>query len=135
MCSSDLTPRDGSSDRASLVSALGGLWLAGVEIDWTQVHDGERRRRVPLPTYPFERRSYWITAPGGAALDHSHQPSALSHVVTANPADHSHQPSALSHLVIAPPALIEDEADDLVQAIRAQLTLMERQLELLQLSE
>jgi acyl transferase domain-containing protein len=140
------TPRDGSSDRASLVSALGGLWLAGVEIDWTQVHDGERRRRVPLPTYPFERRSYWITAPASAApaqldpFDRSHQPSALSHVVIAQPArpdpsDHSHQPSALSHVVTAPPALIEDEADDLVKAIRAQLILMEQQLELLQLSE
>src|SRR5262249_47725731 len=36
------------------------LWLAGVEPDWAAFHDGEPRRRVPLPTYPFERRRFWI---------------------------------------------------------------------------
>jgi amino acid adenylation domain-containing protein/non-ribosomal peptide synthase protein (TIGR01720 family) len=43
-----------------LLVALGQLWLAGAEIDWAGVHAGEHRRRVPLPTYPFERQRYWI---------------------------------------------------------------------------
>lgn len=47
--------------------ALGRLWLAGVEVDWRALHIGERRRRVPLPTYPFERRSYWV-APAESAM-------------------------------------------------------------------
>ena len=29
-------------------------------MDWERFHTGERRRRVPLPTYPFERQRYWI---------------------------------------------------------------------------
>ncbi|MFD6156426.1 type I polyketide synthase [Nocardia sp. NPDC060256] len=45
-------------ERLAMASALGRLWLAGVEVDWTA--DGERRRRVPLPTYPFQRERYWI---------------------------------------------------------------------------
>lgn len=57
-------PRPGTSQSefASLLQAFGSLWLAGVPVSWTSFHEGERRRRVPLPTYPFERRRYWIEA-------------------------------------------------------------------------
>ena len=34
-------------------------WLAGAEVDFTALHEG-LPRRVPLPTYPFERRRYFI---------------------------------------------------------------------------
>jgi acyl transferase domain-containing protein len=44
--------------------ALAELWLAGGQPDWRAFHAGERRRRVPLPTYPFEPRRYWRDAPG-----------------------------------------------------------------------
>jgi len=44
--------------------SLARLWLHGGSPDWRAFHAGERRRRVPLPTYPFERRRYWLTAPG-----------------------------------------------------------------------
>ncbi|HEX2092676.1 MAG TPA: beta-ketoacyl synthase N-terminal-like domain-containing protein [Longimicrobiaceae bacterium] len=43
-------------------------WAGGAEVDWTALHQGERRRRVPLPTYPFERRSYWVHPRAPAAL-------------------------------------------------------------------
>lgn len=46
-----------------LLSALGKAWVAGVAIDWAGVHDGEHRRRVPLPTYPYQRRRYWVDPP------------------------------------------------------------------------
>jgi polyketide synthase PksN len=44
--------------------ALAELWLAGGRPDWRAFHAGERRRRVPLPTYPFDPRRYWREAPG-----------------------------------------------------------------------
>ncbi len=47
-------------DPAFLLTSLGKLWLLGGRIDWDGFHDGERRRRVNLPTYPFERQRYWI---------------------------------------------------------------------------
>jgi acyl transferase domain-containing protein len=53
-------PREDHPDRAFLLRALGKLWLAGVRIDWARVHEGESRRRVELPAYPFERQRYWI---------------------------------------------------------------------------
>lgn len=47
-------------DQRAAVEALGELWLAGVSIDWQKFHEGERRVRVSLPGYPFQRQRYWI---------------------------------------------------------------------------
>ncbi|HEY3566611.1 MAG TPA: amino acid adenylation domain-containing protein [Thermoanaerobaculia bacterium] len=55
-------PKDTSSDLAVLLGALGRLWVAGGRIDWAAFHAGQGRHRVPLPTYPFERRRHWIEA-------------------------------------------------------------------------
>lgn len=53
-------PGDAFTDVEHLLTAVGRLWLAGVEVDWCAFHSRERRRRIPLPTYPFERQRYWI---------------------------------------------------------------------------
>lgn len=51
---------DRQSDVMFLLNTLGQLWLSGVEIDWSGFYAAERRHRLPLPTYPFERQHYWI---------------------------------------------------------------------------
>lgn len=56
-------PRDEHSDVAFLLSTLGRLWLAGVQVDWSGFYSHERRHRLSLPTYPFERQRYWIELP------------------------------------------------------------------------
>ena len=43
-----------------LLDAAGRLWLTGHELTWAHLHDGESPRRVPLPTYPFQRMRYRI---------------------------------------------------------------------------
>ena len=53
-------PDETQPDLPFALGALGRLWLAGVSIDWQAFWDGERRRRVVLPTYPFERQRYWV---------------------------------------------------------------------------
>ncbi|HEX8559855.1 MAG TPA: beta-ketoacyl synthase N-terminal-like domain-containing protein [Pyrinomonadaceae bacterium] len=60
-------PGEGRSEVESILQTVGGLWLAGVEIDWRAFYAGGRRRRVELPTYPFERRRHWIDPPEEAA--------------------------------------------------------------------
>ncbi|MDX2205392.1 MAG: SDR family NAD(P)-dependent oxidoreductase [Hyphomicrobiaceae bacterium] len=57
--------RDGA-DRASLLEAAGRLWVAGVAIDWPAMHAGAEPRRIPLPTYPFERQRLLIERPAPA---------------------------------------------------------------------
>jgi acyl transferase domain-containing protein len=57
---------EGGSDLEHLLTAVGRLWIAGVEVDWARFHGGERRLKVALPTYPFERQRYWIDPPASA---------------------------------------------------------------------
>ncbi|HEV2735793.1 MAG TPA: aminotransferase class III-fold pyridoxal phosphate-dependent enzyme, partial [Longimicrobiaceae bacterium] len=56
-------PRSGTADGRFVLEALGGLWSAGVEVDWAAFSRDERRRRVALPTYPFERERFWVERP------------------------------------------------------------------------
>jgi acyl transferase domain-containing protein len=49
-----------STDSQVLLKTLGQVWSAGVEIDWSEFYRHERRHRVALPGYPFERQRYWI---------------------------------------------------------------------------
>jgi acyl transferase domain-containing protein len=54
---------------AFLLTTVGRLWLAGVPLDWAGYYAQERRHRVLLPTYPFERQRYWIEGgPSSARL-------------------------------------------------------------------
>ncbi|HEV7506854.1 MAG TPA: non-ribosomal peptide synthase/polyketide synthase [Thermoanaerobaculia bacterium] len=53
-------PQDREPDQETALRGLGQLWLAGARPDWRGFYAGENRRRIPLPTYPFERRRYWI---------------------------------------------------------------------------
>ncbi|HWN40782.1 MAG TPA: SDR family NAD(P)-dependent oxidoreductase [Thermoanaerobaculia bacterium] len=50
----------GPPHQKALLAALGRLWIDGLRLEWAGFHGGESRRRVALPTYPFERQRYWI---------------------------------------------------------------------------
>jgi NAD(P)-dependent dehydrogenase (short-subunit alcohol dehydrogenase family)/acyl carrier protein len=55
------------SDTEVLLAALGHLHCLDVAIDWPTVHGGALRRKVTLPTYPFERQRYWADWGASAA--------------------------------------------------------------------
>ncbi len=59
-------PDEAGSDVAHALTMAGRLWLAGVTPNWNGLWKGERRRRIPLPTYPFEHQSYFIQPGKGA---------------------------------------------------------------------
>ncbi|MEE8586251.1 MAG: beta-ketoacyl synthase N-terminal-like domain-containing protein, partial [Acidobacteriota bacterium] len=48
------------SDQAFLLETLGKLWLLGLQPDWKGFYAQERRRKLALPSYPFERRRFWV---------------------------------------------------------------------------
>ncbi|HEX3525705.1 MAG TPA: amino acid adenylation domain-containing protein [Thermoanaerobaculia bacterium] len=64
-------PQDQQPDLAFLLRNAGRLWLAGVAVIWPTHPAGQLKRRLALPTYPFERQRYWLearpTAAGSAA--------------------------------------------------------------------
>jgi len=53
-------PYDKESDVAAILKALGHIWTAGIDVNWENFYNDESRSRVPLPTYPFERKRHWI---------------------------------------------------------------------------
>ena len=48
------------------LASLGRLWVAGADVDFARRHAGRRRRRIPLPTYPFQRQRYEVQPPPAA---------------------------------------------------------------------
>jgi iturin family lipopeptide synthetase A len=51
---------DGEPCDNSIDLALARLWLAGVTVDWEILYEDAGCRRVPLPTYPFDKQRYWV---------------------------------------------------------------------------
>src|SRR5262245_16388172 len=48
------------SDALAISEMLAALYLAGHRIDWARVHADAAWRRIPLPTYPFQRQRHWL---------------------------------------------------------------------------
>ncbi|MFD3806989.1 SDR family NAD(P)-dependent oxidoreductase [Streptomyces sp. NPDC058619] len=52
---------------AGRLDKVARLWVGGAPVDWAELWPGTAPRRVPAPTYPFARESYWLTP--GARFD------------------------------------------------------------------
>jgi len=59
--------QDAGEDLPHLLGALGQLWANGAAVDWRGFYARERRLRVALPTYPFERKRFWIDPVEGSS--------------------------------------------------------------------
>lgn len=55
---SSLRRGEGGPDR--FLAALAEAWTHGVPVQWEEYFNGRGARRVKLPSYPFQRRSYWL---------------------------------------------------------------------------
>jgi phthiocerol/phenolphthiocerol synthesis type-I polyketide synthase E len=126
-----LPRRASASD--SLQRALAQLWTRGAAIDWRAYHAGDRRQRVSLPTYPFERTRLWIDG-GSRRRDRVEREASiapapatpgaepLTPIVAATPI----APMAASAAIVAAAAF--DEPDPLL-IIEDQLRVMQAQLD------
>jgi anti-anti-sigma factor len=54
--------RPGRNELETMLESLGQLYVRGAKIDWAGVFRGRQCRRLPLPTYPFQRKRYWVEA-------------------------------------------------------------------------
>ena len=63
------TLRRGREDWEELMGAVSRLYLQGIRIDWEGFDRDYPRRRLRLPTYPFQRQRYWIDDSGNPTPD------------------------------------------------------------------
>jgi acyl transferase domain-containing protein len=130
-----------ASDYRHWLLTIGRLWQSGVAIDWPRWHQQSNRRRVHLPTYPFERQRYWFDetpetninnnfASDSTSLENEPQiPDDLESQSTLEEPITPEVVLSATHLqtngqAAYPPATITE------QVIRQQLQLMQQQLEL-----
>jgi acyl transferase domain-containing protein len=126
-----------SADFATMLTSLGRLWLLGCEPDWDGFYAVEKRRRVPLPTYPFERQRYWIEPPNqvnrqssSQDLGHEARRNGNQSVAVQNGTNLSPMATALCQAINQPPT-IDDSHSNARRLIEKQIQLMTQQLQLL----
>ena len=69
---------DGGLER--FIRSLAEAHVAGIEVDWSRLFGERAEGRVPLPTYAFQHRRYWLSAGNG-----SRDPSALGQAPAEHP--------------------------------------------------
>lgn len=100
-------PQDRPAEGEVLFTTLGKLWLAGAPVAWPRLYTHERRLRVPLPTYPFERQRYWVEPRGSIYKANVSQAGA-----DAKPADDGERPKPVTSGYHRPNLLNEYVAPD-----------------------
>lgn len=65
-------PKEPVSDLEFALASFGKIWGAGAAVDWDEFYGAQLRNRIPLPTYPFARESYWVEPRKSATDPASH---------------------------------------------------------------
>ncbi|OBX24917.1 amino acid adenylation domain-containing protein [Gelidibacter algens] len=58
-----VVPDENENSYHTVLSALGQLWLKGIEPDWSAFYEGQSRQKVLLPSYVFDRKHCWVDPP------------------------------------------------------------------------
>ncbi|WP_433683184.1 type I polyketide synthase [Nocardia sp. CA-119907] len=66
--------RRSTDEVTQFVTALAQAHVAGVRVDWRRWFAGREVRRVPLPTYAFQHRRYWLQPDSDASPSSSDHP-------------------------------------------------------------
>ncbi|MCB0165298.1 MAG: amino acid adenylation domain-containing protein [Anaerolineae bacterium] len=78
--------RQGKDDWQQILTSLSQIYVQGLDIEWHNVAPNSEteghhsRRRITLPTYPFERQRYWVSTSQSRL---SHQAMPVSAVIEA----------------------------------------------------
>ncbi|WP_407562333.1 type I polyketide synthase [Streptomyces sp. 184] len=80
--------RRGDGGRQGFLTGVAQAWTRGAPVTWEAAFDGLDARRVPLPTYPFQRTRHWLPAgddEASAAVEPPVPDGADTAPVTARP--------------------------------------------------
>lgn len=95
-------PESERTDAECLAEAVGMLWTHGVPVDWAELRNGAPRRRLALPTYPYERTRHWVEPD-----EETEQPAAAQKPVQLDAADSTFLPVWRRRPAAPPSAALE----------------------------
>jgi acyl carrier protein len=78
-----VSARKSRGEWEQILESLGRLYERGAEVDWEGFDQGYGRRRVALPTYPFQRQRYWIENAGRRPARYTAQTGAQDDLANA----------------------------------------------------
>ena len=109
-------PNETTADREFMLDTLGKLWQHGISADWRQLHPVQPQR-IPLPTYRFERRRFWLERqtndlPSAVLIENNH-PIEIQEAKLELPMP------ALIPIVEAPPVVTHSRYEQIIGRILA----------------
>ncbi|MCC3779070.1 hypothetical protein K6I33_004529 [Streptomyces sp. UNOB3_S3] len=108
----DAGPREEGDDAATLARTLAEGFARGADVDWSRLFDGTGARRIPLPTYAFQHRRFWLPATG------TQTSGPASTDAQDSPARTAVEAPAIEALAVEAPA-VEAPADESPAALTA----------------
>ena len=79
-------PRELENDINYLYKKIGQLWNNGLPINWNQFWGGKSRRKIPMPTYQFDKTHYPIRLTDNTPIDKRSGSGSIAYVAaTAMP--------------------------------------------------
>ncbi len=61
-------PKQNTEDDFIFIKIIGALWEQGIDINWENYFATEKRNRIPLPTYEFDKKRFWIDSQNQESL-------------------------------------------------------------------
>ncbi len=59
-------------DMRCILSCLGRMYVNGMDMDWRKIYPGATYQKTDIPTYPFERKKYFLNLLPSANNEHKH---------------------------------------------------------------
>lgn len=110
---------DAPDEAATLRLGIARLWTSGAEIDLS--HLASTRRRVQLPTYPFERKRFWVDIATAAVPAMQHSAPVVASLIPNLPLEPTMNATSVPPAPSAPSASSASSAPPVETRLRALL--------------
>jgi polyketide synthase PksN len=82
---------NGNEDKKDTLTKLAEQWIAGEAVEWEKSYSDKEPRKIPLPTYPFEKEVHWLKRKDPHAVQREPEMNVLHPLLHENVSDFSEQ--------------------------------------------
>jgi len=85
--------KENTPDVYYTLNRLAEMWLYGAQVDWQGFYAHQKRYRIPMPLYPFQRQRYWLEGDISKMIKEGIPAQSLNNKKKSNMADWFYTPS------------------------------------------